>query len=249
LITGIHRYRQQPQPRSDYRSTSHPTDQRDRLQRIYELIDGNHRLTSNISKMQYDGFLPPGSHTHAGPSGRYRYDEQMKSALNHLLQWDGTLASDSIAAGIYQSFIRHMVSYMVFTRFSQIETSSPPGETGDLVERFMGKGPTPVLSETSLYGEFFLPWLTYQLDHQDSPWFNQEGGEKFEDFVRFAIQSAVRSCRKNLDPTRRAGPRTSTPLPSSTSWVAIKWWLPFLTRPDSIGRRFLPSGPPVPASS
>ncbi len=47
----------------------------------------------------------------------------MKSALNHLLQWDGTLAPDSIAAGIYQSFIRHMVSYMVFTRFSQIETS------------------------------------------------------------------------------------------------------------------------------
>ncbi len=174
----------------------------DRLQRIYELIESNPSIDIEyIKKMQFDQVSTSAReilrHLRSLKSDD-RYDEHMKSALNHLLKWDGTLAPDSIAAGIYQSFIRHMVSYMVFTRFSQVEATSPAAETSDLVERFMGKGPTPILGETSLYGEFFLPWLTYQLDHQDSPWFHQEGGEKFEDFVRFAIQSAVEELQEKF---------------------------------------------------
>jgi penicillin G amidase len=122
----------------------------------------------------------------------------MLSAMDELLRWDGTLSADSLAAGIYQSFIRHMVSYMVFNLFSQVETTSASEENGDLIERFMGKGPTPVLMESSLYGEFFLPWLTYQLDHRNSHWFNQEGGERFEDFVRFALQSTVEELQEKF---------------------------------------------------
>lgn len=179
----------------------------DRLQRIYEMIQDQPQIDiAYIQKMQFDQLS-----TSAREIQRHiqkivpdeRYDASMLSALRRLQNWDGSLSPDSVAAGIYQSFIRHMVSYMVFNRFSQVETADAPDATGDLVERFMGKGPTPVLAESGLYGEFFLPWLTFQLEHQESPWFHQEGGETFADFVRVAIQSAVEELQEKFGPDEK----------------------------------------------
>ena len=76
----------------------------DRLQRIYELIEINPSIDIEyIKKMQYDQVSTSARevlrHIRALQPD-HRYDVQMKSALNHLLQWDGTLAPDSVAAGI-----------------------------------------------------------------------------------------------------------------------------------------------------
>lgn len=179
----------------------------DRLQRINELLEAKPTIDIEyIKQMQYDQVS-----TSAREVVRHlkilqpdeSYDAASTAALQRLQGWDGTLAADSIAAGIYQSFIRHLVSQMVLKRFNQLQASASAETSEDLVERFIGKGPTPVLQEAGIYGEFFLPWLTYQLDRPDSPWFRPEGESIFEDLVRSALQSSVEELKEKFGPDEK----------------------------------------------
>jgi penicillin amidase len=61
----------------------------------------------------------------------------------------------------------------------------------DLAERVMGKGPTPILAESSLFGSHWLPWLIGKMDHPDSKWFDLGKGETRDDVMRLALRITV----------------------------------------------------------
>ena len=55
----------------------------------------------------------------------------------------------------------------------------------------MGKGPTPILADSSLFGSHWLPWLIELMDHPDSKWFNLGNGETRDDVMRLALRMSI----------------------------------------------------------
>ncbi len=92
--------------------------------------------------------------------------------------WDGRLAPDSQAAAIYEVFMRRMLTTML----------SP--KLGDLTVRYMGKGPTPVLAEASLYGERAFEWVQGILARPAAPWFDGAAGR--DAAMRAALRQALK---------------------------------------------------------
>jgi penicillin amidase len=69
-----------------------------------------------------------------------------------------------------------------------------------LTDRYMGKGPTPVLAEASLMAERWLPWLTKLFTEPDSHWFDLGAGERRDDVIRLALQKSVKELSRRLGP-------------------------------------------------
>jgi penicillin amidase len=65
------------------------------------------------------------------------------------------------------------------------------GKLGDLTVRYAGKGPTPVLAETSLFGHRALEWLQKTLAEPTSHWFDLGHGETRDDVLRLALSETA----------------------------------------------------------
>jgi len=188
----------------------------DRAQRISELIiDGGLRSGEAqvdipyIINMQFDQISPSARVVarHLGnltPS-QISTDNEMMSAIRIMREWDGALSSDSVAAVIYQVFIRQAIRIMIAEKFSKISrhNHSEPNDANepyidDLIRRMMGVGPTPILAETSLFGERWLPWLTNIMTNTDNNWFNLGGGEKRDDIMTLALRNTIEELKKRL---------------------------------------------------
>ncbi len=166
----------------------------DRAQRIAELIldagqrGGQEKIDLDfIQRMQYDQ-LSPSARVIARYLAQLPLDRsahtpetELHAAVRLFKAWDGTLAADSAAAAIYEAFIRRMMSLMLARRLERAVKTSPKDPSdparpklrrSSLVERWMGRGPTPVLAEKSWSGEHWLPWLTQRLADPNSPWFD-----------------------------------------------------------------------------
>ena len=125
-------------------------------------------------------------------------------------EWDGVLSVDSTAALIYESFIRKLV-WMIFQdkldpsnlNVLSHETADHSHNTSDhlnLTSYFLGKGPTPVLAETTLFGDHWLPWLVDQLRNSESPWFDLGNGENRDTLMLKALTAAIEGLKKDLGP-------------------------------------------------
>jgi penicillin amidase len=106
-------------------------------------------------------------------------EPDMAAAVQLIRSWDGKLGADSPAAGIYQVFVREMLKLLLQDRL------------GDLAIRYMGRGPTPVLTERSLFGQRATEWLEVLLARPDSPWFDLGNGETREEVMRQALRETL----------------------------------------------------------
>jgi penicillin G amidase len=66
--------------------------------------------------------------------------------------------------------------------------------------RYLGKGPTPVLMEGSLFGMRSHEWLVKVLGQPDSSWFDLGGGEKRDDVMRLVLRETVDYLKKTQGP-------------------------------------------------
>ncbi len=115
-------------------------------------------------------------------------DPELAAAIELMRAWDGQLAPDSPAAAVYEVFMRCMLTTMLSPRL------------GDLTVRYMGKGPTPVLAEASLYGERAFEWVQGVLAAPAAPWF--DGVAERDDAMRAALRQAVKYLHGALGPRR-----------------------------------------------
>lgn len=195
----------------------------DRAQRISEMILDNGLRNGQdkidipfIQRMQFD---------HTSPSARVfiRYFSQLTipnsahnpetdlhAALKQLRNWNGILTAESTAAAIYQVYVRKLVWLVLSDKLglkpegearrtpSVLDNSASDSALADLTERVMGKGPNPILADSSMFGSHWLPWLINLLDHPDSKWFDLGQGEKRDDVMRLALRLTVDQLNSTL---------------------------------------------------
>lgn len=185
----------------------------DRAQRISELIldsslRGDEKITVDyFRRMQFDQVSPS-----ARWFGRYLNSiierqsahtprSELIDVLDLMKDWDGTLSSNGPPPVIYQVFIRKLAELLLTHKLKE-----SPGEPrhGSLTERFMGKGPTPVIADRGLFGERWLPWLIDILQASDAAWFDLGSGESRDAVVKQALLQAFQELKQTLgsDPTR-----------------------------------------------
>ena len=163
--------------------------QGDRAERITELLRARLEQKIDVAYVQHMQFdqvstsarfvarcladLAPGGAAEADGE-----DSDLAEAIALMRAWDGRLAPDSQAAAIYEVFMRRMLTTML----------SP--KLGDLTVRYMGKGPTPVLAEASLYGERAFEWVQGILARPAAPWFDGAAGR--DAAMRAALRQALK---------------------------------------------------------
>lgn len=168
----------------------------DRAQRIVEMIESITSIDIEfIKQMHRDQYSPTArlfaellAQIHLEPET----DEDVKAAIEALSQWDGKLDRDSREALIYQVFMRQFVRLILEAKL---------GPENDLVERVMGKGPTPVLAEGSMIGEFMLPFITQLVSQPDSHWFDLGHGERRDEVICLAMRRALDELSLKIGPS------------------------------------------------
>ncbi|MDI6694552.1 MAG: penicillin acylase family protein [Anaerolineales bacterium] len=180
----------------------------DRAQRISEMIldsslrNGEDRMDiSFVQRMQFD-LVSPSARLVARHLARLPLSQSAHTPSTDLhtvaalmKEWDGKLSSKSAPAAIYQTFIRKLAALLVSARLedhnqNQQEHLSDAAPIR-LTERFMGKGPTPILAETSLFGERWLPWLIHLLHNPESPFFDLGNGEKRDNILQMVLEQTL----------------------------------------------------------
>jgi penicillin amidase len=153
---------------------------RDRALRIHDMIAACDKLdTAYMKEMQFNQ-VSPSALLVAGFLGKLEVDDpELRAVVEMMGSWDGVLAAGSAPAAVYQVFIRRMIQLALQDKL------------GDLMPRYAGKGPTPILAEGSMFGERSWEWLQETLADPDSHWFDLGGGETRDDLMRLALRETV----------------------------------------------------------
>ncbi len=163
----------------------------DRAQRIVELIEANPKIDIQaIKRMHIDWVSPSARLVNDAIQSLTSNDPELVNVIKRMSGWDGELGSGSSAASIYQVFCLKLLELILVPRLGE-----------DLAARYMGKGPTPVLSPGSIMGERAREFLQSQLEKPDSPWFDLGNGEKRDDLMRVALRQAIDYLKDTLGPS------------------------------------------------
>ena len=161
----------------------------DRAQRIVELIEAREKIDVDyIKQMQFDQVSPTGRTMGLRLGELTMDDPELISVVELMRNWDGTLAAESPAAAVQQVFLRRMLALMLHDKL------------GDLADRYIGKGPTPLLQEGSMFGEKAWAWLKDILDEPDSHWFDLGNGESRDQVMRLALRDTVDFLKDEFGP-------------------------------------------------
>ncbi len=161
----------------------------DRAQRIVELIEARKEIDVAYAKgMQFDQISPT-----ARTIGRYLgqlsvEDPELATVVERMRDWDGSLGAGSVPSSIHQVFVRRMIQLLLQDKL------------GDLTIRYAGKGPTPMLAESSIFGSTSWVWLLKVLAQAPSPWFNLGHGETRDDVMRLALRQSIDFLKTELGP-------------------------------------------------
>ena len=152
----------------------------DRVRRIRELIEGQERIdVAYVQRMHFDQ-VSPSARVMAAYLGQLEpEDAELASVVALMRRWDGDLAADSSAAAVYQVFYRRLIRLLLDHRL------------GDLAVRYAGKGPTPLLAESSMFNVKSHLWLHEILGEPHSPWFDLGGGETRDMVLLLALRQTV----------------------------------------------------------
>lgn len=161
----------------------------DRAQRIVELIEASQRIDiAYVKGMQFDQI----SHT-ACTIGHLLgqlpvRDPELADVVARMRDWDGRLDAGSAPAAIHQVLLRRMIRLLLQDRL------------GDLTTRYAGRGPTPTLAETSVFGSTSWAWLLKVLAQPSSPWFDLGQGETRDEVMRLALRQTIDFLKAELGP-------------------------------------------------
>jgi penicillin amidase len=161
-----------------------------RAQRIRELIEANPKIdVGYIKDMHYDQVS---MHARAvgGFLGNLEIDDpELMIIVDRMQKWDGRLAAESPEAALYEVFYRKMIQLMTEEKL------------GDLAKRYLGKGPVPLLQETSLFGERAFEWLLQILSKQDSAWFEYGEEANRDHLMGIALLQTVDELKNQFGPS------------------------------------------------
>ena len=162
----------------------------DRIQRITNLLDAQPRVDAAWIRRMHTDLISPSARLIAGYLGQVdARDSELAAVVDMMRQWDGELAADSPAAAVYQVFVRRMI-YVTLSE-----------KLGDLVERYAGRGPTPMLAEGSMFGSRAHTWLLNSLGKPNSHWFDLGNGETRDEVMRLALRETVDFLKSELGPS------------------------------------------------
>ncbi len=178
----------------------------DRAQRIIEQIAAHPRLdVAAIRRMHFDTVSPSMQLValHLGRLTVTADEPQLAAMLDLVRAWDGQLAQDSPAAAICEVFARQWMRVILEPRLAADGTAGGP----PLLERALGKGPTPVIQEGSFFGQQTWVWMLNLLGTPESHWFDLGGGEMREDVLRLALERTAAYLTEKLGPPEGAAMR------------------------------------------
>ena len=161
----------------------------DRAQRIVELIEACEGIDVNYIKGMHFDQVSCTAHAIGQILGQLpANDPELAAVVARMRDWDGSLDACSTPAAIHQVFLRRTIQLLLQDRL------------GDLAMRYAGKGPTPTLAETSVFGSISWDWLLSVLTQPSSPWFDLGHGETREDVMRLALRQTVGFLKAELGP-------------------------------------------------
>ncbi len=171
----------------------------DRAQRIIELIAAQPKLNTEAIRRMHGDILSPSMQLIALHLGRLTLtaDEPGLAAMLDLVRaWDGQLKADSPAAAICEVFARQWMRVLLEPRLSAVGNEGGPA----LLERALGKGPTPAIQEGSFFAQPTWLWMLNLLGAAESHWFDLGGGETREDVLRLALRRTAAHLTEKLGP-------------------------------------------------
>ncbi|MCA9988582.1 MAG: penicillin acylase family protein, partial [Anaerolineales bacterium] len=159
----------------------------DRAQRIAAWLTGPYKVDLiTMQQMQYDTVSQTALEVAARLAVLPTADPFIGSLLAEMTLWDGDLRKESRPAAVYEVFMHQMARLVLAPRL------------GDLLDRAMGQGPTPILASDTLFSARVREWLENLLDKPESVWFDLGHGEKRDDCMRLAMQATVAYLRQEL---------------------------------------------------
>jgi penicillin amidase len=165
----------------------HEFSMSDRATRIKDLIRLGERITlTDVRTMQYDQ-APPSLKRLATHLGAVEVDEPELLGLVALVRdWDGRLTADSPATTVCEIFGRLAQIVVMEVRLGRNEV----GDDGNiaLLERVLGRGPTPGIQESSFFYHRMWEWLYTVLEQPDSDWWDLGHGETRDQVMRIALR-------------------------------------------------------------
>lgn len=163
----------------------------DRAERITTLIASRQKLDIAFCRQMQLDQVSPTMRTVAGTLGKLSVeDPELAQIVALVRRWNGRLTADSPATTVCEIFGRLMMKTILERKL------------GDLTERALGRGPTPVLQEASLFSERTWEWLLHILTLPHSGWFDLGHGERRDDVMRIALRRTVAYLRDRLGPAQ-----------------------------------------------
>lgn len=168
----------------------------DRAQRIVELLAAHPKAdVATFRGMHFDS-ISPSMQLIAGYLGQLAADEpELRQMIECVRGWDGDLAADSPAAAICEVFLREFARAVL-----EPKLTASPDNTPSLLERVMGRGPTPFIQEGSFFAEQTWMWALDLLTARESHWYNLGGGETRDDVLRLALRRTMARLTEWLGP-------------------------------------------------
>ncbi|MGE5225091.1 MAG: penicillin acylase family protein [Omnitrophica WOR_2 bacterium] len=161
----------------------------DRAERIVELIQAKDKVNVDyVKSMQFDQSSSTARRIGKFMAGICSDDPGLAPIIDLMKTWNGEITANSRAAAIYEVFMRRMIELTLAARL------------GDYTIHYMGKGPTPVLAEGSILGQFAWEWIMTELEKPDSTWFDQGQGETRDMMVQAALKDTIQYLTSRLGP-------------------------------------------------
>jgi penicillin G amidase len=180
----------------------------DRSIRIHTLIESQEKVSIEFMvNMQLDQ-ISYSAKAMASHLGELALDlPEMASITSRMRAWDGHLSPSSPEAAIYEVFYRRLIEILLSERLDDFTVETTQNESNgveayrtDFTERYKGKGPTPILAESSLFGYRAREWLNHVLENPDSHWFDLGAGQTREQVMSMALVDSVQYLKSKFGP-------------------------------------------------
>jgi len=160
-----------------------------RANRIVELIEAQKTLgMEDIKRMQMDQVSVLARETMRQLDSFVPVDPTLAPVFERFHGWDGHLSVDDPRGAIYQVFVHRLIAILTTPRL------------GELSVRYAGQGPTPVLSEVSMFAEHAREWLLTTLSDPQSPWWNSNNGYKRAEYILQAMRETMEILKDTCGP-------------------------------------------------
>lgn len=168
----------------------------DRAERIGELIEQQGEVSASAIRQMHLDQRSPSMARLADLLAALSVDAELQGLVTLVRGWDRQLKADSPAAAVCEIFGRLMQRVILEGRL---------GDAGDgpsLLDRAMGKGPTPGIQESCYFYHRLWEWLYMILEQPDSHWFDLGRGETRDDVMRIALARTRNYLAERLGPPR-----------------------------------------------